>query len=269
MILSAHLIPALLSAAAATAEGTAITSSAPTQDAPPVEYPQWSGALTAGALMTDGNSENFSANAAFNAQRRGENDRWTYDAFWNWAQQNTDSSTTPGDDRDDPDVTTLNYGGGVKYDYFQTKKLYYYGNGSGKVDPIADLDLRYILGAGLGYQVREDEKLKWGTELGLSYLDENYQGSTDDSEFVALRLASNLAWVLSSRTTFEQVAEAYPGLETTDDFVAKLDNRLKMILTGKWIAQIQYVLDFTNSTPPGIEEADHRVVLGIGWSFGA
>jgi len=51
--------------------------------------------------------------------------------------------------------------------------------------------------------------------------------------------------------------------------IAKFDNRLKLNITGKWIAQIQYVLDFDGSTPNGVEEADHRVVLSVGWSLGS
>jgi len=60
-----------------------------------------------------------------------------------------------------------------------------------------------------------------------------------------------------------------PSLEEGEDVIAKLDNRLKMKITGKWIAQIQYVLDFDGSTPNGVEETDHRVVLSLGWSLGS
>ena len=275
MTLSLQLISAVLSAAAASADATPNPSSAVSpQDAPPPEYPQWSGALAAGMIITGGNSDSVSGNASFNAQRRAEKDRWTFDAFWNWSQQGADTTEQPPlpanqvEDNDDTEVTTLNGGAGIKYDYFATKKLYYYANATGKSDPVADLDLRYILGAGVGYQWREDEKVKWGTELGLSYVDEDYLGTVDDTSSVAVRVASNLGWVISERTSFEQVAEAYPNLEDSEDFIAKVDNRLKMIITGKWIAQLQYVLDFDDSTPSGIEEADHRFIMGIGWSFG-
>jgi len=50
--------------------------------------------------------------------------------------------------------------------------------------------------------------------------------------------------------------------------IANVDNRLKLVITGKWIAQIQYVLDFDHTVPAGKEETDHRVVVGIGWNFG-
>ena len=230
--------------------------------APAPVYPQWTGALTLGASWTDGNTESANINGAFNAQRRAEKDRWTFDLFGNYGET-TDRVT------DVKDVTSNNSGGGVKYDYFCSKKVYLLGNGSGKVDHVATLDLRYVLGAGVGCQWWETEKVKWGTEVGLSYVDEDFEDDAGDADFVAARLASNLTYQLSKTSAFEQVAELLPSLEDSEDVIAKFDNRLKLNITGKWIAQIQYVLDFDGSTPNGVEETDHRVVLSLGWSLGS
>ena len=260
MTLVASLLLALVSTGS---EDTAPRSVAP-QDAPAPTFPQWSGALSLGATWTAGNTETTTMNGNFNAQRRGEKDRWTFDAYSNYGQSD------PGNIVPDPGniVTSNNHGGGAKYDYFTSVKMYLYGQGQSKVDHVADLNLRYILGAGVGYQWVESEKTKWGTELGLSYVDEDFEDDTADADFVAARVASNLAHQISKSASFEQIAEAFPSLEDSEDVVAKIDSRLKLNITGKWIAQIQYVLDFDSSTPNFVEEADHRVVLGLGWSFG-
>jgi putative salt-induced outer membrane protein YdiY len=235
------------------------------QDAPP-EYPQWSGALTLGASWTDGNTETETVSGTFNAQRRGEDDRWTFDLYWNYGRTTTDDNNPATIDEK---TTINNSGGGVKYDYFYSRKTYLYGNGSGKRDHVADLDLRYVLGAGAGYQWKETDKLKWGTEVGVSYVEEDFRDDSADADFVAARLASNLTCQLSESSTFEQVAEVFPSFEESEDLIAKIDNRLKLVITGKWIAQLQYVLDYDDSTPSLVEEADHRVVASIGWSFGS
>lgn len=257
------LLPLLVTAlAAAGADGAPLV-----QDAAPV-YPQWSGALSLGASWTNGNTETESVTGNFNAVRRAEKDRWTFDAFANYGST-TDTLT------DVKTTTTNNSGAGAKYDYFYSKKAYLFGNGSGKVDHVADLDLRAVLGAGAGYQWKESEKFKWGTELGLSYVDEDFEDDAFDAEFVAARIGSNLTYQISKSASFEQVAEILPSLEDSNDVIAKIDNRLKLNITGKWIAQIQYVLDFDGSVPTGAgpgpdgkEETDHRIVLGLGWSFG-
>ena len=264
----ATLLAAFL-ASPSSPDSTALATSAvpppqspvPVEDAPPT-YPQSTGTLALGASWTDGNTESQTLTGTFNAMRRSEDDRWTLDLFTNYGET-TDRVT------DDTEQTTNNHGGSLKYDYFLSKKMYAYGNGSGKVDHVAELDLRWYAGAGLGYQWKETDKLKWGTEAGLAYVDEDFEDDTADADYTAARLASNLIWQLSSSTAFEQVAEVLPSLEDSEDVIAKVDNRLKLNITGKWIAQIQYVLDFDGSVPPGNEETDHRVVLGVGWSYGS
>jgi len=255
------LLTALLSstpAAGAPADATPAPQDAP---AAPETFPQWTGSLALGASWTDGNTEAETLTGTFNTIRRGEDDRWTLDLYSNYGET-TDRVT------EDTDITTNNHGGSLKYDYFLSKKLYAFGNGSGKVDHVADLDLRYVAGAGVGYQWKESEKLKWGTELGLSYVDEDFEDDTADVDFTAVRAASNLAWQISKTTAFEQVAELLPSLDDSEDVIARVDNRLKLNIVGRWIAQIQYVLDFDGSPAPGNEEADHRVVLAVGWGFG-
>ena len=266
-ILSALLAP-LARAETAPFEPAAVFA----QNAPPPPMPYWKGALAAGAVWTDGNSVTSSANASFNAERRDEKDRYTYDAYFNYADNETDSIGTPG--ATDVEVTQRNFGAGAKYDYFATEKMYYLANVSGKHDGVSELYLRYIVGAGVGYQVREDEKIKWGVETGLAYVNEDYDPSDlpsedPDARGFALRLASNLAWQISETTAFEQNAEVLPSLEESEDLIARVDNRLKLNITASWIAQLQYVLDYDDDTPSGVEEADHRVVFGLGWTFGA
>lgn len=258
------------------AESAPLEPAAPVaQDEPPPPMPYWTGGLTAGGVWTDGNTNTASANGSFNAERRDEKDRWTFDAYVNYADQEDDSVGTPG--ATDTEINQRNFGGGVKYDYFVTEKFYYLANVSGKHDDVAELYLRYVAGAGIGYQVREDEKIKWGVETGLAYVNEDYDPDPTvppatedpDSRGWAGRLASNLAWTISESTSFEQNAELLPSLEDSENLIARFDNRLKVNLTENWIAQLQYVLDFDGETPPGVEEADHRVVFGLGWTFGA
>jgi len=239
------------------------------QEAEKPEFPQWSGALSLGASWTAGNTETSTVNGTFNAERRGEKDRWTYDAFANYGRTKDQATGVRN-------TTTQNYGASAKYDYFASDRLYYLGKASGKIDHVATLDLQTIVGAGVGYQWKETEKIKWGTEVGLSYVDERYEDSDSDADFLAARLASNLKYEISKSAAFEQTAEYLPSLEDSEDVIAKIDNRLKLNITGKWIAQIQYVLDFDGSVPGGADpgpdgqkETDHRVVLSIGWSFDA
>lgn len=230
------------------------------QEAAPVG-PQWKGDLSLGATWTDGNTESSSVNATFKAERRGADDRWAFDAFVNYGDT-TDKSTGTST------VTTNNSGASAKYDYFYSKRTFFYGNASHKVDHVADLDLRAIVGAGVGYQWVEGERLEWATDAGLSYVDEDFGDNAADADFAAARVASTLAYQISKTASFAQLAEILPSLEDSDDLIAKVDSKLKLNIFGKWNAFVQHVLDFDDSVPNGNDEADHRVVVGVTWGFG-
>src|SRR5262245_16572189 len=218
---SSAILLATLLATRGAGDAPSTTPSPARQDpASPPEYPQWSGALTLGSTWTTGNTENTTFGGTLNAVRRAEKDRWTFDLYGNYGKTSTDDDDPA---TEDTKTTVSNYGSSLKYDYFWSKKTYLFGNGTGKIDHVAELDLRYTFGAGLGYQWKETEKVKWGTEAGVSYVDENFEDDTADADFVAARLASNLTWQISQSAAFEQVAEVLPSLEDSEDLLAKLD----------------------------------------------
>lgn len=68
-----------------------------------------------------------------------------------------------------------------KYDHFFTKKWYGYAEAAAEQDEVKDLDLRYTLGVGAGYQFVESERTNFSLEGGVSYVDGNYIVAEDNS----------------------------------------------------------------------------------------
>jgi len=229
-------------------------------EAPEDGKPAWSGSLTGGVTIVEGNSRETSANFLFGTIRRTAIDRFNFNGYYNFSK----ADTTPGVGAGLEEVVK-NAGLGAKYDYFLRDDLYALGNTSIQTDDPAGIDLRFILGAGLGWQVREDEKVKWGLEGGLSHVTSDYD-TRDDESYLGARLASNLNYGLSENSSFEQVTEYLPSLENFKNLYFKVDNRLKMNIAGNWIGQLQYVFEYTE--PPGGFRVDQRLVFTIGWSFG-
>src|SRR5688500_15124406 len=202
----------------------------------PVKY-KWTGTVNIGAIITDGNTETRSASLAIDAQYRRDKDRTTLGAFWNYQDDSTG-------------VLQRRSGAKAKYDYFFTKKTYGYANTSLENDYQADLDLRWIIGAGLGRQFVENATHKFSAEAGLSWFDENFGNSPDDS-YLAARGAYTFDWNINKEWTFFNAGEIYPSLEDKDDVYAKLDTRLKVALTAKMLAQAQWVMDWDNTPAAG------------------
>jgi putative salt-induced outer membrane protein YdiY len=240
--------------------------SAPTgQDAPaetPEEpkEPEWTGSVTVGAKVTTGNSETRGANATADAELRREDDRISLGFLWLFDENsNNDTDTWTLTDR----KTT----GKAQYDYFFSKKTYAYVKGQWENDHTAALDLRQTYSVGLGRQIREDEKFKLGTELGVAWVEEDFQGSVDDKEYPAARVAYNLDWAISKSWSLAQNAEAYPSLEDSDDIYTKLDTRLKAAFGESMFGQLQWLYDWNNSPATGKERSDHQLLLSIGWKI--
>lgn len=262
------LLPAAGSAASTEARPTGFRVS-PTYQEEEEPVPHWSGTLSIGATLTSGNTSTFTAAADVEAVRRGEDDRLTLKAYWNKTQQKSLNELTG---MLETEVTQRNIGGSAKYDYFATEKLYYFGVANVQKDDLANLDLRYAAGGGAGYQFKETEELSFSGELGLTYTDEDFEeppppAPSDDDDFVSLRLATVLGWQVAEDTRFEQTAEAYPAVDDFDDMYARVDSKVRVNLTENMFAQLQHVLDFDHTPATGADQTDHRLILGVGWSF--
>jgi putative salt-induced outer membrane protein YdiY len=256
--LTAGLLAASLASAVPGAVPPPVGPRAPLVEDPPVDV--WTGSVNFGYTLTRGNSHTEAIAGSFDAQRRGEKNRHTVKAFYNRAEQRNSAG--------DSEVTANNLGGSYKYDFFATKRLYYLGVAGAETNEIADLDLRAYVGAGAGYQFKETEKLKLAGEGALTYISEQRETGAD-SEYAALRLASNLWYEIHKEkgTIFEQTNEVFPSLEDSKDVTAKTDNRLKTSLTDRMFAQLQYVVDYDNTPADGFKRIDQRIVFTLGWSF--
>ncbi len=227
---------------------------------PPAEpIPEWDGSVKVNALWTDGNTDRRSAGAAVDATRASKWDRISFDAAWDYAED----KVTGGD-------WVLNQrrvGGGLKYDYFLGKRWYAFGTARVLGDTFADLDLRFTGGAGIGYTVIDNETTTFLTEVGLSYVNENYRSAAPSTDYIAARVAYKLTHQLTEATKLIHGIEAFPSTEDIEDIYLQAKTELITKLTGSMIASIAHVLDYDNTPSPGLERADNRVVLSIGWSF--
>lgn len=233
---------------------------------PEKKDPEWTGALKVNGLYATGNTERKAGGLALDASRRSDADRISFDASWDYGQ--------------DKDQTTREWvltqrrtGGGLKYDYFLSKRWYALANARVLGDTLALLDLRFTSGAGLGYTWIEDSTTTFVTEAGLAYLNENYRENpvtnvADPSvDYVAIRAAYRLTHQLSKTSRIVHGVEAFPSTESSDDIYLQSKSELVTSLTDSMLASVSHVFDYDNTPATGQDRGDHRVLLSIGWSF--
>jgi putative salt-induced outer membrane protein YdiY len=220
---------------------------------------QWTGSVVAGALLTRGNSDSDNFNLSFNAIRRTEDDRFTLGAGYYFGRQ---EDPTTGDDSTSVD----NWFAQGKYDYFVSEKMYYYGNLRIERDRIAGLDLRVIPGVGVGYQWVEGPAFNFSTEVGLSYVYENYdEGGSDDH--LAARLAYHVDKAINDKVAVFHNLEYLPSLERLDDYNIIADAGVRADLTAKMFGEAKVEWRYDSTPAPDAENNDLRFILGVGWMF--
>lgn len=234
--------------------------------------PTWTGSFNFTGVNTTGNTEIRSAGLAFDASRRSEVDRITVDAAWSYAQNKDRGATNASSSGY---VTTQRrVGGGLKYDYYLSDRSYALATTRVLGDTIANLELRYTAGAGIGYTLIDDGKDLFLFEAGLSYLNESYRdlsafpaNAPSSVDYLAARIAYRYEHPLSDQTKLVHRAEAFPSLEDKDDFYCQVTTEVSTSLTDSMIATVTHVLDYDNTPSFGFKRADNRVVLSVGWSF--
>jgi putative salt-induced outer membrane protein YdiY len=235
---------------------------------PPVE---WTGTISVGGTLSTGNTERRAANAQAQAIRRSDDTRLTLRASWDYGEQKSrgdfdnDPSTPPT--LGDWELAQRRSFGSAKFDYFLNDELYAFVQSTAENDRLADLELRFTGGGGLGYMLVDNETFMLQGEAGVTYIDERRYTPGADSDNIAARLAYSLRWNISDDTRFLQDGEFYPSLEDQEDFYARVDSRLQTSLTDEMFAQLQYILDYDSTPSPGFERDDHRFIVSIGWGF--
>lgn len=220
----------------------------------PEDLDVWHGSVSLGATIATGNTERTTFAASGKAENRREKDRRSAELLWNYTEE-------------DDSVTERRIFALGKYDYFVNEKRYWFGQLSGEYNKAAFLDLRVIIAGGLGHQFREDEKLKFGGEVGLAYVDEDYEVNADDGEYIAARLAYKADWNPDEKWNLGQTTELFPSLEDSDDISARVDTHAKLALSEKMFAQVQWLYTWDNTPATGAERVDNLFLLMLGWSF--
>ncbi|HZN41380.1 MAG TPA: DUF481 domain-containing protein [Planctomycetota bacterium] len=239
--------------------------------------PKWTGSVKVSGLFVDGNTDRRAIGASFDASRKTELDRLSVDASWDYSEDKDNDQSSPT--FAEWDLTQRRTGAGVKYDYFLTEWLSkdWYALAAARVlgDTLANIDIRYSAGLGLGYTWIDDGKTTFLTEAGLSYINEEYRnvapGAIDSRESLAARVAYNLKYAFSDKTKLVHSLEAYPSLEDADDIYLQVKTEIVTSLTESMVASIAHVLDYDNTpaTDPNrtIDRIDNRILLSVGWSF--
>jgi putative salt-induced outer membrane protein YdiY len=235
--------------AAATVEMSKVTAINP----PPKPPAKLTGNITLGGAYQSGNTKRRNFSVAADASIKGERDRFGIRFLFNYADEKEE-------------VTARNIYGSLKYDYFFTKRFYGYLGLEMQKDRFKDLNLRTIVGPGVGYQVWDDPVKFLLFEAGLAYYSEDRRVAEDDS-WVAARLAAAFRYTLSKYLTFSDRLEIYPSLANSNDFTLRNEAAILSPIGAGWSLKLANILEYDNDPPVNVSKTDVTWILGLQYSF--
>jgi putative salt-induced outer membrane protein YdiY len=252
----------------------------------------WTGGANLGFALTAGNSETKNLNIGFNAVRAGLRDKLTlyetsvYSSTGKVALQPISPSQT----------TANSSAGGLRYDHDLAGRVFGFGSADFFNNSLQNLDLRYIVGGGIGYHAIKKPNTTLDLLAGINYTHESFSDLTETNpapppdtltynhsdSTAALTVGDNFTRKVGKNGVFTQAFLLYPSFSQTNiafpgatpDDVRILRGSLNLGFVTKihkWLGwQIALTDVFDNhplASDPPIERNDITLATGLNFSF--
>jgi putative salt-induced outer membrane protein YdiY len=219
----------------------------------PVIPPKWKGNVTVGANMQSGNTKHTNISIGAEAVRKTEQDRFSILFLHNYSEE-------------EDEITTRNTYGSLKYDYFFIKSLYGYLGVELLNDTFRDLNLRTVVGPGIGYQIWDDKIKSLLFEIGVSYFSEDRKVSEDDN-WITGRFGSDFRLQIIKGIVFSDHIIVYPSLENTSEYQLRNEASLISSLGAKWALKFANILEHDSDPPEGVKKNDLYWIMAFQYTF--
>lgn len=218
----------------------------------------WGGFMDVGLSTTRGNSETLSFVLGARAVRKAPRDTISVYANSIFANNGTTGTT----------VTTANaINGGIRMDLNITDKMFIYGFTDFQHDQFQQLDLRNVLGGGLGYHVIKTNRTLFDIYGGGAY-DQAFYSTPLTIRSGEIMAGEFLSYAASSRTSFTERFEFFPNLSDTGAYRFMFNVGAATSIKS-WLAwQVTFNDGYVSNPPPLIKKNDLLLSTGLRLTFG-
>ena len=227
---------------------------------PPKPGPTWEGNVSVGWTSVHGNTTSETIQASAAATRRAEEDRTTLGVDYGRSKQE-DPDT--GQEQTTEDWWKLR----AKHDHFFTDRFYGFVEGRYETDKIAELDRRLIGGVGGGYQWIESDDMNFSTEVGIAYLTESFEDSSDDNDETSVQAGYHFDMNLTESIKFINDLTYYPSFGEVSDYYLTTTAEIRASISKNMFTNFKTIFDYDTSPARGQGSTDVKHILGVGWTF--
>jgi putative salt-induced outer membrane protein YdiY len=224
----------------------------------------WTGLLDTGLSVTRGNSATIAYNLAAKAVRETTRDKIT---VYSAAVYASDDTTPPSR------TTAHAIRGGIRGDFNVSEKVFVFGFTDFEYDQFQNLDLRNVLGGGLGYHVIKSKNTTFDVFGGADFQQEYFSADPTFPTGLTRKtgeivLGEELDTKLGPRTTVSEKLSLFPNISNGGDFRLQFDATAATKLKS-WLAwQVTYSDRYLSNPLPGFKTNDVLLSTGLRLSFG-
>jgi putative salt-induced outer membrane protein YdiY len=217
----------------------------------------WSGYIDGGFSFSGGNADTSAISTSMRTQRSTQRDKISIYATTLFAQ-NSNSGVT--------ETTANAIRGGTRYEVTVSDRLFTFGFLDLEFDEFQDLDLRSVLGGGLGWHVQDTDRTVFDVFSGGSFNQEFFTSETRRSG--ELVLGQELTYRLVESTSLSERFSFFPNLSNTGEYRHQFDATLTTDIAN-WLAWHFTISNRFLSNPiPGVKKNDVLITTGVRFSFG-
>jgi putative salt-induced outer membrane protein YdiY len=230
----------------------------------PTLWQGWTAGANVGFALTRGNSETKSLAIAFTGDRKTSHDEIAL--YTNTVYATNDVSTAV------PHTTANATQGGARYDRNFTKVVFGFGGADFQTDSLQMLNLRSVLGGGIGFHVINNSRTTLDVLTGVNYTRENYAG-LPSHDFAALTLGEELMHKLGASTVLTEKLYFFPDVSQTGSYRGAF-NFGTITKISKWLGWQNAFGDIYVSNPPADpttllrpKQNDLQLTTGLNFTF--
>jgi hypothetical protein len=168
----------------------------------------------------------------------------------------------------DGDTTADRWLASLEYERDFRRRWFVGAANSYEADGQRDLDLRMIVGAGVGYRFFDEDPTHLSAMPSIAYVIETFEDSDDDDNYVAFR------WKLDfSRDLYKDDITIYHNhqylnsLQTFSDILIETRTGIEFDLAWDLTLSTEFQANWDNAPASDTDELDTRYILKIGFEF--
>jgi putative salt-induced outer membrane protein YdiY len=222
----------------------------------------WTGAANVSLALARGNADTSTFGAGVTAVRATPGDKTSLSLSTIYS---TNANATPSTSAKETD-------GGARYDHNVGPRIFFFGTGDFSTNALQNLDLRSIVGGGIGYHVLKDARQTLDFAGGLVWTHEHYspliagEPATINS-FAALDVGEQYALKLGKNSSLTEQVFVYPDMSNTGQYQLAAGSTFSTKLAGILSWQTSFTDQYTSFPPAGKLDNDLILTTGLGIAF--